>query len=234
MSKQARRKKKQKNKRKKEEKKRQADHSPPDQIATPVTVPTNPNKSGRGLSVSSIILTAVFGLIGLIGLIITFFPRLSSSAASPADSYDVLGSSRFTINNDGFFRVTDVVSACYIWRGFGPGRFLVGDTLVQLAVPPEKRLRPTEGYTVPCAQGVVQLDAADLAIVVSYRVWPVTVWKRHEMFRFVSRSNERGQVVWDKQPLTEDMEHDFDKFIARFGGEFPPPLPTIESPIIHK
>jgi hypothetical protein len=92
----------------------------------------------------SLLLTTL-GLITLIEL----FPRLSASATPPLDLGNQLASSRFTVTNEGYLQVTDVMSACFLWKVVEGGLHAYG-SLARVVMPPENRLRPTEGYTVPC------------------------------------------------------------------------------------
>src|SRR5260370_41046274 len=71
--------------------------------------PANVSKRGRALAMLSLLLT-IIGLITLIEL----FPRLSASATPPLDLGNQLASSRFTVTNDGYLQVTDVMSACFL------------------------------------------------------------------------------------------------------------------------
>jgi len=79
----------------------------------PQSQPTaaKPSRHGLFLTTAGLVLTAV-GLIALIEL----FPRLSASANSPTNPDDPLSSSKFSVANDGYVRVTDVMSACFLWK----------------------------------------------------------------------------------------------------------------------
>ena len=184
------------------------------------------------------ILAIVVGLISLAALI-TLFPRLSASASPPTDLNDSLGSTKFTVSNDGYLKITDVVSACFLWNvqmgGFpGPTANLTSG-VVKLARPNESRLDPAESFTIPCTnegkpmfdtsehQGL-KLGKADLAIVAYYRVWPFTFYRGHRLFRFVAHVGNQGEVSWEKQPASV-LEPDFENWIAIHGGHFPPALP---------
>lgn len=168
------------------------------------------------------------GVVSLAGLV-TFLPRLSASASSPLDPTNQLASSRFTVTNDGSLPVTDVISACFLWKVIEGGAHFTS-SMARVVVPPENRLKAAEGYTVPCTNEqmigtnppfFLALKSADLAIVVYYRTWPFTFYRTHKLFRFVARIGSNGEVVWDKQPA-DALEADYDEFIARRGGTFPP------------
>ena len=77
---------------------------------------------------------------------------------------------------------------------------------------------------------ILDLKSADLAIAVYYRVWPFTFYRTHRLFRFVARIGRNGEVVWDKQPTTEELDKDFERFIESRGGSFPPKIPTPPRP----
>jgi hypothetical protein len=181
------------------------------------------------------LLGIVIGLISLIALI-ELFPRLSSAAASPTNPDDILGSSKFTVSNDGYLRVIDVMSACFLWNvqfGKSPGPAAhIGSGLVRIVQPPQNKLSPTEGYTIPCTpEGnpvigtsppyKIGVNQADLAIVAYYRVWPFTFYRDHRLFRFVAHFGKQGEVTWEKQPAAV-LEPDFDRWITEHGGTFPP------------
>jgi hypothetical protein len=72
----------------------------------------NANKHGLFLTILSILLTTI-GLVALIEL----FPRLSATATPPLDQGNQLASSKFTVSNDGYLQVTEVMSACFLWKG---------------------------------------------------------------------------------------------------------------------
>lgn len=194
-------------------------------------IASKPGKHGLLLPVLGLVLTALGGLVTLIEM----FPRLSAAAGSPLDQGNQLASSKFTVSNDGYWQVSDVMSACYLWK-VTEGGFHFTNSMVRVAVPPENTLSPTEGYTVPCVSenmfGVappfaLKIKQADLAIAVYYRPWPwpFTIVRRHRLFRFVARIGREGEVVWDKQPAA-DLEPDFDNYIAAHGGTFPPKFPN--------
>jgi len=193
-----------------------------------LTIPTSGSRWKRFLKIGTSLL-AFTGLLSLIPL----FPRLFPAATPPLDLGNQLASSRFTMTNDGYLQVTDVGSACFLWRVV-EGGFHATASLARVVVPPENRLRPTESYTVPCTSEnmigtsppfMLPLRQADLAIVVYYRPWPFTLIRRHRLFRFVARISGSGNVVWDKQPTPEQMETDYDAFIQAHGGTFPPTFP---------
>lgn len=191
-----------------------------------------PGRRGLFLAVLGLVLTAI-GLVTVIQL----FPRLSATASLPTDKNDPLGSSTFTVVNDGYLQVTDVKSACFLWKltfveGSRTAEFT--NNLAAITVPPQSTLNSTEGYTVPCIPyRLIGLPAsfrqpvltrADLAIVVYYRAWPFTFYRDHRLFRFLSRIQNDGTVVWEKQPAAV-LEPDYDRFIAAHGGTFPPTFP---------
>jgi hypothetical protein len=192
--------------------------------------PQPEKKSAWGKIVGSIL-----SLIGLTGLVI-FLPRLSATQAAPdpaSASHDELSSSQFVVNNDGQFRLTDVVSACYVGQvdettANEPGPAVhLADWVSIIVRPANSRLLAGESFTVPCTStrffGMpVAVKNADLGIVVYYRPWPLTLLRLHRLFRFVARRGDQGQLIWDKQP-SEPLETDFDKWLDQNGGEFPPP-----------
>jgi hypothetical protein len=54
----------------------------------------------------------------------------------------------------------------------------------------------------------------DLALVVYYRPWPLTMFRSRKLFRFVGRPTpDLKGTIYDKQPAG-DMEKDFDSLIA--------------------
>ncbi len=213
-----------KSKRRKKRRKQKATPTTPQQPSPP-TVPIVSNSQTQVWTGLGLLLT-VIGLITLIEL----FPRLSASATSPLDLGNQLASSRFAVTNDGYFQVTDVMSACFLWK-VTEGRLHVSSSMAQVVIPPENRLRPTESLTVPCVSenmfatnppDILNLKNADLAIAIYYRVWPFTFYRTHRLFRFVARIGRNGEVIWDKQPSTEVLEQDYNQFINERSGTFPP------------
>ncbi len=200
----------------------------------PKATPPKIGTIGSKRSSTSQLLTGLGFFIAILGLIV-WWPRLSSSASPPLDLSNQLASSRFTVTNDGYLPVTDVMSACFLWE-LVEGGLNATSSMARVVMPAENTLRPTEGYTVPCtsenmiATGPpfkLDLKSADLAIVVYYRTWPFTFYRPHRLFRFVARVGRAGEVAWDKQPTTEPLEQDYDKFIESRGGTFPPIRRTI-------
>lgn len=197
-------------------------------ISRPIAA--KPSKNGLFLTILGLVLTTI-GLVALIEL----FPRLSATASSPTDSNDPLTSSKFAISNDGYLRVTDVASACFLWRvqmtsgGSSKPNVQFTDGLAEVVKPPENKLSPTEALTVPCTgQQVVGASApyvqpalthADLAIVVYYRDWPFTFYRDRRFFRFVANIGKHGEVTWEKQP-SSILEPDFDNQWTEKDGQF--------------
>jgi hypothetical protein len=167
----------------------------------------------------ALFLTAL-GLIALIEL----WPRPTPGASLPTNISDQLSSSRFTITNDGYLRLTDVKAACFMWKLQYGGRVTVNmpGSFSNIVSPPESILQTSEGLTVPCTaiapftyadNSVPILKEADLAIAFYYRPWPIPFLRCHRLFRFVARFNEKGEIVgWDKQPA-KILEPDFEKFM---------------------
>jgi hypothetical protein len=200
-----------------------------------------PSKHGLFLTIVGLVLTT----IGLVVALIELFPRLSAAVTPTTNLDDVLGSSKFTVTNDGYLKVIDVTSACFLWNvqmGKPPaGTAYFSSSLARIVQPPETNLVPTEGFTVPCtAEGrpIVGSSApyiqprivrADLAIAVYYRAWPFTFYREHRLFRFVAHIGKE-EVTWEKQPAAV-LEPDFDKYIAEHGGTFPPQF--MRPPIPH-
>lgn len=160
--------------------------------------------------------------LSLIALI-ELFPRLSATASSPTDPDDQLGSSRFTISNDGYLKVTEVTSECFLWKVRVGSAYFSTSTSGAL-VPPKDTLNPADSLTVPCTRRRLvgapppflqpRLIYADLAIVIRYRVWPFTFYRRRKLFRFVARVGQNNSLIWDKQPVNDDIEQDYDSLSA--------------------
>lgn len=217
-----------KSKRKKKKRKQKEVPTTPPPVLQPI--PAKSSRHGLFLTILGLVLTAI-GLVALIEL----FPRLSATASSPTDLNDPLTSSKFAISNDGYLRVTEVTSACFLWRvemasaGRSSPNIHFTDGLAEVAKPPESRLNPTEAFTVPCTGSQILgssapyaqpiLARADLAIVVYYRPWPFTFYRDRRMFRFVSHAGKQGEITWEKQP-SGALEPDFDKSWTEKNGEF--------------
>ena len=198
-------------------------------LPQPKPIAAGSSKHGLFLTILGLVLTAV-GLIALVEL----FPRLSATASSPTDLNDPLTSSKFTVSNDGYLRVTDVTSACFLWRvqmtsgGSSKPNVQFVNGLAEVVKPAEAKLSPTEALTVPCTgQQLVGASApyvqpaltdADLAIVVYYRAWPFTFYRDRRLFRFVARLGKRGEVIWEKQP-SGILEADFDNTWMERNGQ---------------
>jgi nitrogen fixation-related uncharacterized protein len=181
------------------------------------------------------VLTIALGLLA----VIPFLPRPSPEAIlpSPTDP-DQLGASRFTITNDGYWKLTDVKAVCFLWRvqyGQGDGRYgkdadiLVEDSLETIISPPENILAKSETMTVPCTPNPpvpngythqpFPLRKADIAIAFYYKPWPITFLRRHRLFRFVARLGRNRELLgWDREPASI-LEPEFEEFMKRTNGE---------------
>jgi hypothetical protein len=198
-------------------------------------IAASPRRHSLFLTILGLLLAAA-GLITLIEL----FPRLSATAKSPTDLDDPLTSSKFTVSNDGYMRVTDVMSACFLWKAdLGPRgkpNAHITSSLARVVQPPESLLKPTEGFTVPCTGSKLigspppylqpVISRVDMAIVVYYRAWPFTFYRDHRLFRFVASLGKDGEVSWEKQPSV-DLEPDYNEFIREHGDTFPPQLSPV-------
>jgi hypothetical protein len=174
---------------------------------------------------------SILGIATLVGGVV-LLARLSATATSTTNLDNVLGSTKFTITNDGYFKVTDVSASCFIWR-VRAGPFRIDDNLAKNVSPPNFELPPTEGFTVPCTPtGVslagaepphdpIYLSEADVAIVVYYRTWPLIFYRTRRLFRFRASFDQALQVNWGKQPA-KPLESDFDALLLNLGGNFPP------------
>src|SRR2546423_15362015 len=123
----------------KKRKQREAPTMPQPQF---LPIAAKPSRHGLFLTILGLVLTAT-GLVALIEL----FPRLSAAVTSTTDLDDVLGSSRSTITNDGYLKVTDVVSGCFLWdvTNSRPGAVVhFASGVVRIAQPPQATLAPTE------------------------------------------------------------------------------------------
>ena len=225
-------------KRKKKKRKQKAVLKAPHQPSQPPS-PIAAKSRTQFWTMLGLLLTAI-GLVALIEL----FPRLSSTAASPTDPEDILGSSKFTVVNDGYLRVTDVMSVCFLWKVQieRPGASAHFDSsLARIVEPPKTKLSPTEGYTIPCTTegrpivgtsppyAPLRVTQADLVIVSYYRAWPFTFYRDHRLFRFVAHVGKQGEITWEKQPAAI-LEPDYDNFIQTHGGTFPPQPPHLPKP----
>lgn len=156
-------------------------------------------------------------------------PRLLVSGSSPIDISNQLVSSKFTVKNDGYLPLTDVMLACFLWK-VDEGGLHLRDSMARVVQPPEGKLAPNESFSVPCVSGnmsvttgqLLTITHADVAISIYYRPWPFTRLRRHKLLRLVARPGE-GQVVWDEQPA-DILEKDYDTYIQEHSGTFPPKI----------
>jgi len=159
----------------------------------------------------------VLTVISLVALV-ELFPRLAASPSSPTNIYTPV----FSVSNDGYLKVTDVTSGCFLWRLWQPSG-VIESTMSRTVHPPENQLTPTEAFPVPCDLKGVDINGEgftriDLAIVVYYRPWPFTMFRTHKLIRFSARPGlDKRAAVWDRHPVGE-LEADFDKWLTTFGG----------------
>ena len=190
-------------------KKRRKNNKPPLNPRRPSPPPLSVPKRIGCLGKLVKVLPIVGLLITLLGLVtlIELYPRLSASVDS---SSSIPG---FTVTNEGYLKVTNVVLTCFIWKAtteedvtFGPA--------YNIGSPPGSRLNPDEGYSITCLEHAIspqpRFVGADLAIVASYRPWPFTFLRLRRFFRFVARPLPQGGLAWDKQP-SESIEKEFDR-----------------------
>ena len=175
------------------------------------------------------VLTVGVGLLTVTQIL----PRPTPGAILPSSTdLDPLSASRFTVRNDGYWKLTDVKAVCFLWRvqyGEGDGRYgkdadiLVEDTLETIVSPPEKILDKSETMTVPCTPNPpvpngythqpFPLRKADIAIAFYYKPWPITFLRRHRLFRFVARLGRNRELLgWDSEPASI-LEPEFEEFM---------------------
>lgn len=174
------------------------------------------------------IISVLIGAVGLVALV-ELFPRLSTTATSTTDLDDVLGSSKFAVTNDGYLKVTDVASTCFLWNVKIGGHNMRED-LVRIVRPKNLDLEPGETFTVQCTptgnpiiralppDDVLRVTKADVAIVVYYRPWPFS-FHRHRLFRFVATFAKNGTVTWEKQPVPPLEKSEFNQLMANFSKD---------------
>jgi hypothetical protein len=179
------------------------------------TIVGSSRRPGLYLTLLGLLLTAI-GLIALIEL----FPRLSASATSQENPLTPV----FNISNDGYLKVSDVTSSCFIWRLATVQHTFVGSSMSRFNSPPQKTLAPTESFPVPCELSFtgVAFRAVDLAIVVYYRPWPFIFLRLHKLMPFSARSSGQPTYpIWDKHPVTPELEHDFNEWLRNWGAAYP-------------
>jgi hypothetical protein len=186
-------------------------------LLPPQSQPTvaKPSRPSPLLTVLGLLLTTL-GLVALVEL----FPRLSAFP-SPHQSIPT-----FTVSNDGYLKVTDVTSACFLWHVVTQN-IVIESSMTQVISPPQRELAPTEGYTVPCEIPSIRPPPKfvhiDLAVVIYYRPWPFVMFRAHKLLRFVgSPGADLHSTIWDKQP-SSDMERDFENWLT-LNPDFPSPF----------
>ncbi len=188
----------------------------------PLQQPDQPtNERPRQMGQFWTVLGTVVGLISLIALI-ELSPRLSASQESPFLAGDQVPS--VVVSNDGYLRVTDVNIVCFAMDMKIAGNTF-GFVMVGNGSPPQKKLAPTESYTVSCAPGrfivapTSAISQIEVGIVAYYRPWPFTFLQCRKFFRFVGQ-NDGTKLNWFKQP-PNDTGKKFDDFVRQTGTQFP-------------
>lgn len=162
-------------------------------------------------------LTFLIAAVALIEL----FPRPGAAAYPPSDENNVLNS-RFTVSNDGYLKLVDLKSGCFIWKTNFP---YVKNVLFFNNSPSKQDVDndflPSDVITVPCTDprfsGVTNIKSADIAIVISYRPWPFIFIKRRRLFRFVSR--KLGSItIWDRESIPREFESDLESTVTFFSS----------------
>jgi hypothetical protein len=156
------------------------------------------------------LLIAIFALVEL-------FPRPNAAAYPPSDPNQILNS-RFTVSNDGYLQLIDFEAGCFVWKTNNPAVF---DDFADNVATKLKVFRPSDTITVPCAdQNYINfrnVNAADIAIVITYRPWPFTFLTRMKIFRFVSRKSG-STIAWDRQPVPVELEKSLNALLAWADG----------------
>ena len=170
------------------------------------TTAAKPGRLGLVLTLLSLGLT-IIGLVALLEL----FPRLS---ATPIPETDNQSFPYFTVKNDGYLKVTDVSSGCYLWHVAPENGPLIISSMTQTTAPPEQKLVGDESYTVPCDitpfVDHLRLIHNDLALVIYYRPWPFTRFQCYKLIRFVGKAAPGLKyTIYEEQP-SGDLEKDFE------------------------
>jgi hypothetical protein len=134
---------------------------------------------------------------------VTLFPRLSALPQKPFDPNDRIAS--FVIRNDGYFKVTNVETACSIWK-LGAGRVTFTDSYNanNRNMQNVSALAPTEAMTTTCGMVALQaIDHIDLGVIIYYRPWPFTFVRKRRVFRYVVLPGRGGELNWFEQPSAE-------------------------------
>jgi hypothetical protein len=165
-----------------------------------------PSRLGLVLTLLGLVLT-IIGLVALLEL----FPRLS---ATPIPETDNQAFPYFTVKNDGYLKVTDVSSGCYLWHVAPENGAAIISSMTQTTAAPEHKLLGDESYTVPCdvtpLVDHLRLAHDDLALVIYYRPWPFTTFQRYKLIRFVGQTAPGlNYMIYEEQP-SGDLEKDFE------------------------
>jgi hypothetical protein len=81
-------------------------------------------------------------------------------------------------------------------------------SMTQTSSPPEQKLGPADGYTVPCDMTPFvdhsRLSENDIALVVYYRPWPFTLFQSYKLFRFAGHpSSDLNYTIYEQQPSSD-------------------------------
>lgn len=146
-------------------------------------------------------------LIGGVGAVVVFFPRIVVSPPSAVIDPRNAVSVSFDITNTGIIPLLDVSAS------LGIGQMVMNGKLDR-AVPsfdtrlfrPEwghHRLGMDERFTMVLSDMIgLPIEAADIGIVVDYNPWHVPI-RRRKVFRFVAAKGYDSEPRWKSWPLGE-------------------------------
>jgi hypothetical protein len=149
-------------------------------------------------------LSTLAAVVGILGFLMTLYPRLTVMTSGPSDDKNPLSAS-FTISNDGYLPAYSVVAQCMVGE-ISMGRpFTGGGTLVPIGSPQwkEPRLYPGAKMAIPFSNCFIVpnevLTGAHVGLLVTYRplLWP---FKRQLITVYTARSIGNGHFYWYTGP----------------------------------
>jgi hypothetical protein len=165
------------------------------------------------ISLLNVILGAAT-LIGGVGALVVFLPRvLVASPSAAVDPSNVMSSS-FEISNTGYVPLEDMsvkLAAAYIsgtaidgaipeaLKSDGSPNFGIG---IGLRNSEHHYLGLDDHFTVNPENNLIGVKTADVVFNVSYRPWIIPM-RREKLFRFIAKKDARGNTYWRSWPLNE-------------------------------
>jgi len=150
---------------------------------------------------------AIATLVGGIAAALVFLPRISVVPSDPVDAANPFSAS-FTIANNNFIPLRQVVASLGVGQIAGEPRELDPnfhpsfESRLTMPAWGNHALDMDERFTITLSDmfNWPHVNAADIAIVVSYKPWILPL-RREKVFRFITKRQTNRRLYWYSLPV---------------------------------